>query len=84
MQNTAQAWLVYRLTKSELLLGTTYFASHAPVLLLGPIAGLVADRFARHRIVTVTQTLFLLQATLLAWLTLSGRVTVERSFVTHP
>ena len=77
MQNTAQAWLVYRLTKSELLLGTTYFASHAPVLLLGPIAGLVADRFARHRIVTVTQTLFLLQATLLAWLTLSGRVTVE-------
>ena len=77
MQNTAQAWLVYRLTKSEVLLGTTYFASHVPVLLLGPIAGLVADRFARHRIVTVTQTLFLLQASLLAWLTLSGRITVE-------
>lgn len=77
MQNTAQAWLVYRLTKSEVLLGTTYFASHVPILVLGPIAGLVADRFARHRIVIVTQTLFLLQATFLAWLTLTGRVTVE-------
>ncbi len=77
MQNTAQAWLVYRLTKSEVLLGTTQFASNVPVLLLGPLAGLVADRFARHRIVTVTQTLFLLQATCLAWMTLTGRVTVE-------
>lgn len=77
MQNTAQAWLVYRLTKSEVLLGTTQFASNVPVLLLGPFAGLVADRFARHRIVMVTQTLFLLQATCLAWLTLTGRVTVE-------
>jgi len=77
MQSTAQAWLVYRLTKSEVLLGTTQFAGSISVLLLGPVAGLVADRFARHRIVTVTQTLFLLQASCLAWLTLSGRVTVE-------
>ncbi len=77
MQNTAQAWLVYRLTKSEVLLGTTQFASNVPVLLLGPVAGLVADRFARHRIVMVTQALFLMQALVLAWLTLSGRVTVE-------
>ena len=77
MQSTAQAWLVYRLTRSEVLLGTTQFAGSISVLLLGPLAGLVADRFARHRIVTVTQTLFLLQATCLAWLTLTGRVTVE-------
>lgn len=77
MQSTAQAWLVYRLTKSEVLLGTTQFASNVPVLLLGPIAGLVADRFPRHRIVMVTQALFLVQATCLAWLTLTGRVTVE-------
>jgi MFS family permease len=77
MQNTAQAWLVYRLTKSEVLLGTTQFASNVPVLLLGPVAGLVADRFARHRIVMVTQALFLLQAVCLAWLTLTGRITVE-------
>ncbi|MBY0503292.1 MAG: MFS transporter [Bryobacteraceae bacterium] len=76
MQNTAQAWLVYRLTRSEVLLGTTQFASHIPVLLLGPLAGLAADRFPRHRIVTLTQALFLLQATCLAWLTLTDRITV--------
>lgn len=77
MQNTAQAWLVYRLTKSEVLLGTTQFATNVPVLLLGLLAGLAADRFPRHRIVIVTQTLFLLQATCLAWMTLTGRITVE-------
>jgi MFS family permease len=76
MQNTAQAWLVYRLTKSEVLLGTTQFASNVPILFLGPLAGLVADRFPRHKIVTITQVLFLVQATVLAWLTLTDRVTV--------
>jgi MFS family permease len=77
MQSTAQAWLVYRLTKSEVLLGTTQFAGNVPILLLGPLAGVVADRFPRHKIVTVTQLLFLLQATALAYLTLTGRITVE-------
>jgi MFS family permease len=76
MQTVAQSWLVYRLTHSELLLGTAIFCSQIAVLALGPLAGLAADRFSRHRLVIVTQTLMMLQAFVLAWLTLSGRVQV--------
>src|SRR5215469_15835937 len=76
MQTVAQSWLVYRLTHSELLLGTAIFCSQIAVFALGPLAGLAADRFSRHRLVVVTQTLMMVQAFVLAWLTLSGRVQV--------
>ena len=76
MQTVAQSWLVYRLTHSELLLGTAIFCSQIAVFALGPLAGLAADRFSRHRLVIVTQSLMMVQAFLLAWLTLSGRVQV--------
>lgn len=74
MQNLAQNWLVYRLTASELAVGFAGFCAHAPVLAFGPAAGWLADRFSRHRVVVATQAAFLLQAALLAWLVLSGRV----------
>ena len=78
IQNVAVSWLIYRLTHSEFLQGLSNFCSHMPVLLLSPLAGLAADRFPRHRIVQITQTLFLLQACLLAWLTLTHRITVPQ------
>ncbi len=76
MQNVAQSWLVYRLTHSELLLGTAWFCAQIPVFALGPLGGLAADRFSRHKLVVLTQTLSMIQAFLLAALTLSGRVQV--------
>ena len=76
MQNVAQAWLVYRLTHSELLLGTAWFCTHIPVFALGPLGGLVSDRYSRQRIVILTQTLSMLQAAALAVLTLSGKIAV--------
>jgi MFS family permease len=76
MQNVAQAWLVYRLTHSELLLGTTWFCSQIPVFALGSIGGVLCDRHSRHRIVMVTQALSMLQAFALGALTLTGRVQV--------
>jgi MFS family permease len=76
MQTVAQSWLVYRLSHSELLLGTAMFCSQIPVFALGPLAGLAADRFSRHKLVITTQTLMMFQAFALAWLTLSGRVQV--------
>lgn len=76
MQNVAQSWLVYRLTHSELLLGTTSFCQTVPTLLLGPIAGVVADRFPRRLIVLTTQILFMLQAIILAVLTFGGKISV--------
>lgn len=72
----ATSWLVYRLTGSELLLGLTGFCGQIPMLVLGPFAGVLCDRFNKHRILLVTQTLSLLQSALLAWLAFSGRITV--------
>src|SRR5579871_4830017 len=72
MQNVAQSWLVYRLTHSELLLGTAWFCGQIAVFALGPLGGLAADRFSRRKIVVITQTLSMLQAFVLAALTLTG------------
>ncbi len=76
MQQLAQSWLVYRLTKSEWVLGLTWFCANIPVLLLGPLGGLAADRFPRRRIVMAAQTAAMLQAVVLAVLTVTGKVQV--------
>jgi MFS family permease len=72
----ATAWLVYRLTGSELLLGVVAFASQIPMLVLAPFAGVLVDRWDRHRILVLTQVLSLLQSAALAVLTLGGWIRV--------
>ncbi|MCK4694042.1 MAG: MFS transporter, partial [Anaerolineales bacterium] len=69
MQSTAQQWLVYRLTNSQLSLGMVTFASYIPVLLLSLFMGVVVDRFQRRRLLVITQTWFMLLAAALAVLT---------------
>src|SRR5205085_1760906 len=76
MQSTAQSWLVYRLTHSALLLGTTWFCSQIAVFALAPLGGLAADRFSRRNVVILTQVLSMIQAFALGALALSGRVQV--------
>jgi MFS family permease len=76
MQNVAQAWLVYRITHSELLLGTAWFCTQIPVFAFGALGGLAADRHSRHRLVVLMQTLSMCQAFILAALTLSGKIQV--------
>ncbi|HTP43800.1 MAG TPA: MFS transporter [Candidatus Acidoferrum sp.] len=76
MDNIAEAWLVYRLTGSSLLLGTVAFAGQIPVFLLAPIGGMVADRWNRRRVVIATQASAMVLAGILAALTLTGRVKV--------
>jgi MFS family permease len=74
MQSVAQGWLVWRLTGSSAMLGLIGFLGQVPVFLFGVYAGSLADRFPRRRLVLVTQTNAILQATLLAALTLLGAV----------
>lgn len=76
MQQVAQAWLVYSLTKSSLLLGAATFAEQIPVFLFAPLGGAVADRWNRHRIVVAAQVSAMLLAFILSALTLSGWVQV--------
>jgi MFS family permease len=70
MQNIAQAWLVYRLTGSSLLLGVVGFAGQIPIFLFAPIGGLAADRWNRHHVVIGTQVASMILAFILAALTL--------------
>lgn len=81
MQSVAQAWLVYRITKSPLLLGSVGFASQIPVFLIAPFGGITADRVNRQRLVIATQIAAMTLAGILAWLTISGRVQVWHIFV---
>ncbi|HEY5522440.1 MAG TPA: MFS transporter [Desulfuromonadaceae bacterium] len=76
MQQIAMSWLVYRLTGSAFLLGVVGFTSQIPTFLLAPLAGVLADRWDRRRLLLMTQTLAMLQAALLAAAVLSGIVQV--------
>jgi MFS family permease len=76
MDQVAEAWLVYRLTGSALLLGTVAFASQIPVFLLAPIGGALADRFDRRKILIATQSAMMFLTFILAWVTLSHRVKI--------
>jgi MFS family permease len=72
----ASSWLVYRLTDSEFLLGLVAFLSQIPSLIVSPIAGVYIDRWDRHRVLVITQALAMCQSSALAFLTLTGRITV--------
>jgi len=72
----ATSWLVYRLTGSALLLGTVGFCGQIPTLILAPFAGVLVDRWDRHRMLVWTQALSALQSLALAVLALTGIITV--------
>src|SRR4051812_13983867 len=72
MTKIATSWLVYRLTGSAFLLGLVGFAGQIPSFLLAPVAGVLVDRWDRHRLLVVTQVLALLQSAALAALALAG------------
>lgn len=81
MTRVATSWLVYRLTKSSLLLGTVGFAGQIPTFLLAPLAGVIVDRIDRRKVLVWTQTLAMVQSLALAWLTLSHRITIAEVLV---
>jgi len=62
MQNVAQSWLVWELTRSPLAIGVVAFCDSIPRLLVGALGGAIADRFDRRRVLMVTQTLAMIQA----------------------
>lgn len=76
MQRIALPWVVYRMTGSEVLLGIVGFASSIPSFLLAPFAGVLIDRWSRYRVLLLTQIISMLQAGVLAWLSLSGSLEI--------
>lgn len=76
MQTVAEAWLIYRLTGSGALLGVLGFVGQMPIFVLSPVAGLVADRWPRNKVVIATQTSSMSLAFTLATLTLTHHIHV--------
>jgi MFS family permease len=74
MQRVAQAWLVYELTRSAFALGVVGFATRLPVIFLSLFAGVLADRMDKRKILITSQVIAMIQAVVLAVLTLTGVV----------
>src|SRR5579863_7596077 len=76
MTRVATLWLVFRLTKSSLMLGTVGFAGQIPTFLLAPLAGVIVDRTDRRSVLLWTQTIAMLQSLALAALTLAHHINI--------
>ena len=76
VQRVALYWLAYRLTDSAVVLGAVGFAGNIPAFVLSPVAGVLADRWDLRRSLIVAQVLALVQALVLAWLTVTEAVAV--------
>jgi MFS family permease len=76
MTQVATSWLVYRLSNSALALGVVSFSGQLPALILTPFAGVWVDRWNRHKVLKITQTLSMLESFALAALALSGVITI--------
>ena len=66
----------YALSHSAFQLGLVAFFGQAPTALIAPIAGVLVDRWDRHRTIVVTQIFAMLQSAALAAFALTNTMTV--------
>jgi MFS family permease len=81
MQSVAQAWFVVQYTHSPLAVGLLAVCQFGPYALLGLFGGAIADRLDQRSVLIGTQAAFMITATLLAVLTLTGHATVWEVYV---
>lgn len=74
MQTVGLSWLVLKMTGSGVALGAVLAAQFVPVLLLGPLGGLVADQLNKRRIIIATQSSLAVASLLLGVLTELGAI----------
>jgi MFS family permease len=84
LTTTATSWLVFRLAQSSgvidaaAALGVVRFAGQIPLFVLAPLAGVLVDRWDRHKVLVVAQVLAMLQSAALAYLALAHRITIPQ------
>ncbi len=76
MQRLAQDWLVLQLTGSPAAVGAAVALQFLPMLVVGPLAGLVVDLFPKRRIMMVCQSVIVLLGIGLAAWAASGTLKV--------
>jgi predicted MFS family arabinose efflux permease len=77
MQMIGQAWLVYKLTNSALLLGIFTAMQFLPITTLTLFMGVLIDRYPKKKILLITQTISMLLAFALAALVFTGTARYE-------
>ncbi len=81
MQAAAMGWLVWQLSGSNTALGIVVALNTLPFLLLGPLAGVWADRLDRRRLIIASQSIAMALAFSLALLTQTGLVQLWHIYV---
>jgi MFS family permease len=76
MRQTAQGWLVYDLTGSKLLLGTASALGLLPLFFLSTVAGAMADRLPKRRLLLWAQTAMMAVSLTVAILVASDQIRV--------
>lgn len=76
MQNTTQPYLAYRLTGRPLDLGIIGFAATLPTLILALPGGVIVEHLDKRKTVIIMQTIMMIQALILAFLTLTGVIQI--------
>ena len=74
MQTVGLSWLVLKVTGSGVALGAVLAAQFIPVLLLGPLGGVVADQVDKRKLIIFTQSSLALASLLLGILTELGAI----------
>ena len=76
MQSVAIAWVILQLTHSATWLGIAIALQTLPVLVFGPYAGVLVDRFDKRRLLMDTQIAGAVQALTLGLLTIMGAMSL--------
>lgn len=80
IQQTSLGWLTYDLTGSAFLLGTVNGFRALPLLFLGPVGGVAADRFDKKRLMLTTQAFMVVISVVFATLIVTGHVRIWHVF----
>ena len=81
MQFWAILWHIRELTEQPIALGGVGLVRVLPIIVFSLVGGAIADVFDRRRVIFVTQTVFILTATTLGLLTISGRITIWQIYL---
>lgn len=81
MQNIGLAWLVLKLTNSGTVLGITIALQFVPILIFGPWAGVITDRFKKYGLLFFTQSIMGFLALVLGILVVTNSIQIWMIYI---
>lgn len=76
IQNVTLTWLIYDMTKSAFLTGLIMFLNTFPYFIVTPFAGVIIDKFDKHKLLMFVQICFTLQSFIITCLAYTGKLSV--------